>query len=207
MSAHPSARIAATILALVTWVALALQLYLLLAANNAKGIPITLTLTNFFSFFTILSNLLVAFVLTRITLRAEQPSLQAAAAVYISVVGIGYSLLLRHIWDPQGLQKLADILLHDAVPLLYVLCWFVYWRRRKALAWKSVSVWLIWPAIYLAYSMIRGSATGWYPYHFLDPTQAGLAQVISVIAIFLLAFTALGFAAVALTRRNSPDTC
>ena len=206
MPSSRSARTAAAVLALINWGALALQLYLLLAANNAQGIPITLTLTNFFSFFTILSNLLVAVVLTRIILGAEQPGLEAAAAVYISVVGIGYSLLLRHIWDPQGLQKLADVLLHDVVPLLYVLCWFVFWGRRRALPWKSAFVWLIWPAIYLAYSMVRGSITGWYPYHFLDPAQAGVAPVISVIAIFLLSFTALGFAAVALTRRNSPDT-
>ena len=48
-----------------------------------------------------------------------------ALAAYIAIVGIGYSLLLRHTWDPEGLQKVADILLHDAVPVMFVGCWLI----------------------------------------------------------------------------------
>ncbi len=202
-----TARVCAAALACIAWGALLLQLGLMLATNSGQGIALFLTLANFFSFFTILSNLLVAAVLTRTAQGTEQPGLLAAAAVYIAVVGLGYSLLLRHIWDPQGFQKLADVLLHDAVPMLYVLCWLVYWRKQRALPWRYALLWLIWPAVYLTWAMVRGTVTGWYPYPFLDPDQAGWASVISVIAVFLLAFTALGFAAVALTRRNSSDTC
>jgi len=36
----------------------------------------------------------------------------------MTMVGAGYTLLLRHLWNPQGAQKLADILLHDVVPVL-----------------------------------------------------------------------------------------
>jgi hypothetical protein len=45
---------------------------------------------------------------------------QSGAAIYIAIVGIVYSFALRHIWDPQGLQKIADMLLHDSLPVLYV---------------------------------------------------------------------------------------
>ena len=41
-----------------------------------------------------------------------------AAREYIAIVGITYSLLLRHMWNPQGTQKIADVLLHDVVPVL-----------------------------------------------------------------------------------------
>jgi hypothetical protein len=208
MPPTPAARATAALLALITWAALALQLYLVVTKGLEQGEALTLILTNYFSFFTILSNLLVAIILSRTALTPDSPTpgVQAATAVYIAVVGLGYSLLLRHIWDPQGLQKLADVLLHDAMPLLYVLFWLVFCRRRKALPWNAALVWLIWPVIYLVCSMVRGSRTGQYSYHFLDPSQFGSTHVFITIVGFLLAFLALGLAVVALTRRTPPDT-
>lgn len=204
----PLARAAAACLALISWFALALQLYLVIGLNNAQGIPLSFTLVNYFSFFTVLSNLLIAVIYTLTALTPDKPSpnLQAATAAYIAVVGTGYSLLLRHIWDPQGLQKLADVLLHDAIPVLYVLFWLIFCRKRKSLPWSAAFSWLIAPTIYLIYSMIRGSITGWYPYHFLDPAQAGYTSVFIVIAGFIIAFVVVGLGAIALTRRNPADT-
>ena len=123
----------AAILALMGWFALGLQLYLMVQLNGSRNIPLSFTLTNFFSFFTILGNLLVAIVCTLMALTRDKPSpnVQAAAATYIVIVGAGYSLLLRHIWNPHGTQKLADELLHDVIPVLYVLFWFAFWRRSS----------------------------------------------------------------------------
>src|SRR2546430_1029791 len=161
-----TARSIAAILALVCWGALLLQLWLILANGHANGQPVFEILTNYFSFFTILNNLFVAtmFTWTALTPHGPPPGLRTAVAVYIAVVGLGYSLLLRHIWDPQGLQKLADILLHDVMPLAYVIFWIVFCRRLRVLPWSAAIGWLIWPLIYLIYSMVRGSITGWYPY-------------------------------------------
>lgn len=208
MPRSPAARATASILALLSWFALGLQLYLSLVLNNAQGIPLSQTLINFFSFFTILSNLLVALVYTFTALTPDKPSpnLQAAMATYIAVVGTGYTLLLRHIWDPQGLQKVADVLLHDAIPVLYVLFWFVFCRKRKALSWSDAFSWLILPTAYLIYSMVRGSTTGWYPYHFLDPAQVSRTSIFIVIVGFIVVFIIMGLIVVALTRRNSADT-
>jgi hypothetical protein len=201
------ARSIASILAVICWGALLLQLWLTLSTGHAIGQSTIRTLTNYFSFFTILNNLFVAimFTWTALTPHGPPPGLRTAIAVYIAVVGIGYSLLLRHIWDPQGLQKLADILLHDVIPLAYVLFWIVFFRKRTTLPWRSAFVWLIWPLIYLIYSMVRGSIVGWYPYHFLDPAAFGYPRVLSTIAGFIMAFLALGLAAVSLTRRDSPQ--
>jgi apolipoprotein N-acyltransferase len=127
-------------------------------------------------------------------------------ATYIAVVGTGYTLLLRHIWDPQGLQKVADVLLHDAIPVLYVLFWFIFCRKRKVLSWSDAFSWLILPTAYLIYSMVRGSITGWYPYHFLDPAQVSHTSIFIVIVGFIVAFIIMGLIVIALTRRNSADT-
>ena len=199
---HPLTRPLAAVLALLTWAALALQFYLS-ATTHLPNL-----LVNFFSFFTILTNLLVAAVCTGLALRTRPhptPGLQAATAVYITVVGLGYTLLLRHIWNPQGLQKLADTLLHDAVPILYVLLWLTLLRPRARLPWRAAATWLLWPAIYLIYSLVRGALTGWYPYPFLDPRTLGYPRVALVVAICFAVAFALSLATIALTR-HTPGT-
>jgi hypothetical protein len=106
-------------------------------------------IVTYFSFFTILTNFLIAIQasvaaclpssnLGRFFLR---PGVTAASTVYIAFVGGGYSLLLRHFWDPEGLQKAADILLHDAVPLLFVFCWLICLPKAR-LTWKVLLSWL-----------------------------------------------------------------
>jgi hypothetical protein len=200
-----AARMTAALLALLTWLTLALRLYLSLADALAKGLDLAPVIIGYCSFFTILSNLLIACVCTRIALAPDRSSanLEAATAVYIAVVGLGYSLLLRHIWNPHGLEKVADVLLHDLVPLLYVSYWLLFRRKRQPLPWSSTLIWLIWPGVYFVYIMIRGSVTGIYAYHFLDPAPRGYVHVILMGSILFIAFVVLGLAAVALTRRNS----
>jgi hypothetical protein len=205
MPTTAAARTTAALLALLTWLTLALRLYLSIADALAKGLDLSPVIIGYCSFFTILSNFLVACVCTRIAFAPDRssPNLEAATAVYIAVVGLGYTLLLRHIWNPQGLEKVADVLLHDLVPLLYVFYWFLFRRKRQALPWSSTLIWLIWPAVYLVYTMIRGSITGIYAYHFLDPAPRGYTHVVFMGSILFVAFVILGLAAVAMTRRNS----
>lgn len=203
-----AARPIAATLALLNWTALLLQLWLALQAGRVQGQSVSLILTNFFSFFTILTNLFAAGILTWTALapKSPPPGLRTSAAVYMAVVGLGYSLLLRHLWQPQGLQKLVDVLLHDIHPVAYVAFWLSFFRKGTALSWQSVFRWLIWPLIYLLYSMARGSLIGWYPYPFLDPNVVPLPRIISTIAGFMGTFLVLGLAAVALTRKDSLQT-
>ncbi|CAB4908024.1 unannotated protein [freshwater metagenome] len=72
-------------------------------------------------------------------------------------------------------------LLHVAAPILLVLDWvFSIGRfplRLRALWWA-----LIFPLAWVGFSIIRGLATGWWPYPFLDPTGSlGWAGVIGYI--------------------------
>jgi len=52
----------------VGWFALALQLYLILVQSPARGVAMVGTVITYFSFFTILTNILVALVLTAVAL-------------------------------------------------------------------------------------------------------------------------------------------
>jgi hypothetical protein len=200
----PSAAVRGVIslLALLGWAFLALQLWLALTTGQANGQPAQEILTNYFSYFTILTNLLVTLVFTWVAIAPPGPpaALQAPTAVYIVVVAIGYSLLLRSAWDPEGLQKVADVMLHDIMPLLYVIFWMAFSRRLRAFRWKHAFLWLIWPLIYLLYSMVRGQLTRWYPYPFLDPGDYGYPRVIGTIFAFMLGFLGVSLTVVALTR-------
>jgi len=199
-------RIYALVGALLGSFALALQLYLMLVQSS--GPAMLGTVITYFSFFTILTNLLTALVFTALAFRPETgwgkwfrtPSVQAATAVYIAIVGIIYQLLLRQLWNPQGAQWVADVLLHSVIPIGYVAYWLLF-GPRTGLNWKTAVAWLTYPALYLVYILARGAVSGLYPYPFVDVNVLGYGGVLARAALFLLVFLGTGLLVVALARR------
>lgn len=212
-ASSPAAKACMTAIAVVVWFALALQFYLMVFGSQAAPADRMSLIVNYFSFFTILTNLLVAVGLT-LSLAAprsgwgsffSQPSARSATAVYISIVGVTYTLLLRHLWNPQGAQQLADILLHDVVPGTYVSYWLIF-VRKNSLRWKDILFWLPYPLAYLCYSLIRGAATGWYPYPFIDAGKLGYSRVLVNAAMLVGAFLLVALLAVAIGRRTGHES-
>ena len=175
---------------LIAWFALILQLIILKDS-----------LANYFSYFTILSNLLVAISLTSELLASATsfgkifslPKTKSAIALYILIVGLVYNLVLRGIWEPKGWQLVADNLLHVVVPLAYFSYWVVF-VNKVSLVWKDMISWTYFPLVYLAYSLIRGYFVNWYPYPFLDVTKFGYQQVLINTFFVVLAFISIGLA-------------
>jgi hypothetical protein len=64
-------------------------------------------------------------------------------------VGVTYSLLLRSLWSPQGGQRVADILLHDLMPIMYVAYWLIF-VPKGSLLWKNTLSWTIYPLLYFS---------------------------------------------------------
>jgi len=151
-----------------------------------------------FSFFTILTNLLVALVLLSVVVQATsgrriflaRPTIQAAFAVYIIVVGVVYNLMLRHIWNPQGWQKVADEIFHDLVPVAYVVYWLT-WAPKGHTRWLDAVRWLAYPLAYGAYTLIRGEITETYPYPFLNVNNLGYPHVLLNMLILTVAIFGL----------------
>jgi hypothetical protein len=193
------ARFAGMGIAVLTWYGLGLQFYVSIATARANGTSVSTAIVNYFSFFTILTNFLVALVLTQLCVRRRaheaffaRAGVQATAATSIAIVGIVYSLVLRQLWTPEGLQKIADIVLHDAVPVLYVLYWLSF-SRQGDLRFRDVPRWLVYPAIYLLYTLIRGVISGRYPYPFLDAGSLGYARTFLNVVALMAGFLAVGF--------------
>ena len=126
----------------------------------------------------------------------------AGVATSISLVGIAYYFLLRNIWAPEGLQLLADVLLHYVVPVLYMVYW---WRAgsKASIPWVGPLVWSIYPVAYLAYALVRGTLIGSYPYPFIDVTILGYEQTLLNASGLLLAYIVLGLLLVALGKTSS----
>jgi len=206
-------KILLAVIAGVGWYALSLQFYLMVQNSEANGMTVTRSVTNFFSYFTILSNLLVA-VSTTARLLAPSGNIgrffsrittYSAICLYITIVGLVYSIALRKIWNPQGQQLIADRLLHDVIPLLCLLNWIIFTPKRQ-LTWKNVLPWLLFPAAYLAYTLIRGNSTGWYPYPFIHAGELGYGKVALNAAMVLVAFIAVGTMLIAINRMSKSDS-
>lgn len=204
-----NARWAMMLIAVPAWFGLGLQFYLTLNQSFANGKTVAGAVVFYFSFFTILTNLLVALGTTFPVLgprsRAgsffNQPAVQTAITIYIAVVGVVYSLVLRQLWAPTGLQKLADVVLHDLIPLLYIAFW-IFYVRKNGLRWLHAIWWLGYPLVYLIYTLIRGSATGTYPYPFLDASAIGYHRMMANAAGLIVVFLGVGLAIVAISRRR-----
>jgi hypothetical protein len=166
------------ILSVTGWFALIAQYVLHLQNNQAS---LAETTARFFTFFTILTNLLVAIYFTAL-LRPKPPKLISAPGTltaitsYITMVGLIYQLLLRHIWQPQGLQWLVNELLHSVIPLAVLIYW--YFNERTYPRYQQIGGWLIYPFLYLIVILIRGHYSQWYPYPFVDVTVLGLSRVL-----------------------------
>ncbi len=192
--------------AVVGWTALVLQLWIMVHAAMANGTSVTAAVVRYFSFFTILSNIAVATALTASAAasRAEdsamgRPRTATALAVYITIVGAVYSLVLRRLWHPTGAQAVADHLLHDLMPPLYVIYWLLFVRKGE-LQWRDTTPWLVFPLAYVVYALVRGGATGEYPYAFIDVAVLGYARVLMNALGLTFAFLAVAIAYVAADR-------
>lgn len=188
------------LLAIVCWLALGGQLFLLIHNSPGNGLSVAGAIGRFFHFFTILSNLLVASSITlpllaprsRSAIFFRQPWVVAAITLYILVVGLVYNVVLRSTWSPQGLQKLIDEALHVIVPLLYFVYWLLFVPRGRLTLIHPLK-WLIFPACYLVYVLLRGYWEGFYPYPFVDVQQLGYFDVLRNCLGLLLVFLLLGY--------------
>ncbi|MBC7934700.1 MAG: Pr6Pr family membrane protein [Rhizobacter sp.] len=168
--------------AAITWFALLLQLYIIIL-NRVESVPETII--HFFSFYTVLTNILVAFCSTVLLVKPNsrsgiffsQPSVLAVNTIYITVVGVIYNLILRQIWSTVGFQRLADEVLHVVIPLLFILYWY-FFTPKGGLVWQNAFPWLMYPFVYAVFVLFRGTLSGFYPYPFVDANTLGLKTIL-----------------------------
>lgn len=199
----------AFLLALLGWFAVIAQYVLML---NIRVESVAETTMRFFSFFTILTNIIVAIYFTGQLLpeRAQpdvfaRPGSLTAVTCYITIVGLIYQFVLRGIWQPEGLQKVVDELLHSVIPAATVLFWLKY--ELPGVNYQQIGRWMWYPLLYLAFILVRGYYSVFYPYPFIHVQNLGWSRVLFnslvITALFLLIGTLLIFV-VRRIRRKKP---
>ena len=145
----------------------------------------------YFSYFTTQANLLV--IATSLSL-ARRPDRDGSgwriarldALTGITITGLVHWFLLHPLDHFRGWLWASDTLVHIVVPVLVVLGWLVFGPRRRV-SIRVVLFGLIWPVVWLTYTLVVGAITGWYPYFFLDVREGGAATVaVYCVAILIL---------------------
>jgi hypothetical protein len=199
----------AAVTALLAWFAIIAQWFLMLdmSKTSVGGI-----LLQFFGFFTILSNLIVAITFTgvlsdpkwKLNRFFSKTTTQTAVTVYIIVVGAIYNLILRFLWQPQGLQWWVDELLHTALPLLTLVYWIVF-VPKAGLRWKDSLWWMIYPFCYIFFVAVQGAASGYYPYPFINVTDIGYPRALVNAGGLVMVFMGLSLFLIAVAKYSTAD--
>lgn len=111
----------------------------------------------------------------------------------MSVTGVVYGLLLNgYQQELQTTIPWVNTVVHQLMPLVLIVDWLLD-PPRDRLTIRRALIWLAYPLLYAAYSLIRGPIAGWYPYPFLNPDHVGGYAIVALycigIAVGTLLFT------------------
>ena len=126
-------------------------------------------------------------------------------AVALIVVGVVYHALLagaaNDVRDGDyAWPVLPNEIIHTYAPILAVIEYLISVKafriRLRAFVWVAV-----FPLIWLVLSIVRGIATNWWPYWFINPNgEAGLGGMLTYISAITVFFLVLGLAVLGLKQ-------
>ena len=163
--------------------------------NVPDGIDTPLErLFDWITYFTILSNLVVAVVMTMLIARpwtfarrdgvgAAWRALRLDSVLMITITGLVYNLLLAES-GKTGWDLVSNTLLHWIVPLLTPIVWIIA-GPRGLINLRTIALAMVLPLAWAAFAIARGLTVGAYPYSFLDVETDGLASVLTFIAVII----------------------
>jgi hypothetical protein len=190
-------RVLLYLLAIIGWITLVVRIYLKITTS---GLPLIESLVQLFSYFTVLTNLLVTIYCTVHLLSSNQqnrtnlffrPETLTALTVFILMVGTVYHLVLKSLWNPEGLLMITDEIYHTFVPLGTLALWIVS-TNNKLGNLKNLYSWILYPILYLLFILIIGSFSNFYPYPFLNVAELGIGKVM-INSLYLLIVMSLFF--------------
>ena len=165
------------------------------AAHGWAGAPERLI--NCLSYFTELSNIMVAIISTLLARRGRVGTWGRAthlcALMMITVTAIVYATLISPYETLSGFALVTNPLQHIVVPAAFVAAAALA-GPRGGITWATLGRALLIPVAWVAYTLVRGTFTHQYPYGSVNVWCIGYAQVainIVVILIGALLFMAL----------------
>jgi hypothetical protein len=183
------------VVGLIVLVAIAYQAWLIVQSGLFRPL-------RFFAFFTILSNVFGAVLWVWLALRARRPRtrtddlLRGAATLYLVITFIVVVLLLSGA-ELSLSNPTVDFVVHKLFPVLAVVDGIVD-PPETDLRMRDVALWLIFPVVWLAFTLVRGAVDAWYPYPFLDPDNGGYRSVAYHVVAILAGFVVVAGLTIAL---------
>lgn len=168
---------------------------------------------NWFSYFTtesafVLDATLAIGVLSALRWAEDPPwfvALRIVATTYAITSGAVFAVIVaqaaRHDYTVD--VPWSSQLLHFWIPAYALLDWMLA-PGRTAARWRLLPWVLAMPAVWAAFTLIRGPLVGWYPYFFLDPAQAGYPGPFLLYSAGALALFALVGAGLIAATRTPP---
>ncbi len=164
---------------------------------------------NFFSFFTIQSNLLAVvalFLLVLVPRERRTPlvdGFRSGVVLYMAITGVVFALLLSGLQEElQTTIPWVDFVVHKLMPVVLVADWLVDPPRHRLPRW-TVLAWLSYPLAWFGYTLVRGEVVDWYPYPFVDVSRIGYDGVLGRSLVLAIGFAAAGAALLWLGNRRA----
>lgn len=161
----------------------------------------------FFSYFTILSNMLAAAALvaplaapsSAFAAWAERSGPRAAIATYLAITAVVYHTMLASQWNPQGLRAVSNTILHTITPIAFLLDVALRGGQGPA-RWIVAAKAMAFPALFGVWTLLHGALTNWYPYPFMNVAKRGYPKVLLTMAEMSVAFALVALIFIALCR-------
>lgn len=196
------------IVALAAAIGLVIDIALAISSPDDPPGDVGTSLVRLFSYFTVQSNI---FVLATTVPLVRNPRhdgdawrvFRVMALLGITITALVYWIVLAPTSHPQSM--VSNICLHYISPVGTVGGWLVFGPRPR-MSLRVLRLALVWPVLWVVYTLLHGAASGWYPYDFINVTAHGYGTVtVNIVAIFVLGIVLLViFRAVDRTRRLAP---
>ena len=152
----------------------------------------------YYSFFTVLSNLMLAFSCLWLTFNPNCNRycfkvIRLNGLVGVIITAIVYNLILRGIHKPPNtLLLFANESLHVILPVFGILSWLV-WGPFRRIHFNVIVGSFLSMLVYGIYIFIRGYITQQYPYPFINVVRIGYVKALYAVGSVFVLFLGLAF--------------
>lgn len=112
--------------------------------------------------------------------------------VYITITFAIFAIMLSGTYHPTGWSQVSNILAHYLVPILVIGYTFTE-KYIYDYLYTDITVWIIYPVVYVIFMIIHGMITDDYLYPFFQVSEVGADGLVLMVFTLVLVFAILSF--------------